>query len=93
MGSATLTVVEDFSEEGLACITDILRSRVERLGECQISTRGVSRILTDRFGLSSGSVRFLTAHVIHTLERQDILKLWDKKSGCNIYEVIAENVV
>ena len=88
-----MTVVEDYSEEGLACITDILRSRVERLGQCQISTRGVSRILTDRFGLSSGSVRFLTAHIIRTLEHQEKLKLWDTKSGCNIYEVIAENVV
>ena len=88
-----MTVVEDYSEEGLACITDILRSRVERLGQCQISTRGISRILTDRFGLSAGSVRFLTAHIIRTLEHQEKLKLWDTKSGCAIYEVIAGNLV
>ena len=88
-----MTTVEDYGQEGLACITDILKGRVERIGQCQITTRGISRILTDRFGLRSGSVRFLTENIIGILERQKILKLWDIKSGTDIYKVIAENVV
>ena len=88
-----MTTVEDYSEEGLACITSILESRVERIGQCHITTKGISKILVERFGLASGSVRFLAAHIVGVLERQDKLKLWDIRAGTDVYKVITENVV
>ena len=87
-----MTLVEDYSTEAVACITDILQSRVRRIGASHITSRVVSKIITERFGLNYGSVRFLTAYVIGLLVHQDKLRLWDSKPGTDVYKLVVENL-
>ena len=88
-----LTVVEDFSSEALACIVDILRERTRRIGQCQITSRAISKILVERFGFSSHvRARSLTKFVIDFLVKQGSLVLWDSKPNCTIYEVIVNYI-
>jgi hypothetical protein len=74
-------------EEALAAVLEVLRERVRKCGECQVTTKSLGSIICQRFGLYGAAGRFLVEFVLGYLVAKDILTFWDKNPKFTIYKV------
>lgn len=65
-------------EEALAQVLDVLRERVKRCGECQVTTTSLRIIIAKHLGVSSSFAKFLREFVLGYLVAKDILIFWDE---------------
>lgn len=83
-----MTLVEDYSREAVAEVLAILRENHRRMGEFQVTSKAINKIITERFGLPH--ISGLGSHVVGALVKRGILKFWDRRSGkgmTTIYQV------
>lgn len=89
-----MTLVEDFSSEAVATIVDLLEERLRRCGgKCHITSSGITRIISERFGLEAREASRLMIYVVGYLEGLSILQLWDRKPLKRVYSVNQFNLL
>ena len=78
-------------EEALADILKVLRERVKRYGECQITTKSLGAIISQRMGRGGTDTILLREFVLGYLTAKGILTFWDEvtrhQSKLVIYQV------
>ena len=70
---------QSWRKEAVAEVLEVLRAKVRRCGECQVTTKSLGAIIRQRFGLRGTAGGFLREFVLGYLIAKDILMFWDEK--------------
>ncbi len=87
-----MTLAEAYSAEALNEVLGLLRERVRRIGECQVTSRSLRKIIRTRFVLNMHAATRICNSIVDDLLAAGVLERWDSKPRCRIYRVNTDRV-